>query len=657
MDFDFLDYGFNEDIQQSINIILNRVYTEQPLDDVLLTNLHRQFKDYYLGPYRSNDKIKSKRDEITANATFSKFLQFLVHYANVRIKNEDYLSPLTASLIKHPYFFYQSLRYQRAPNIITWIEPRQNETVLGRLSRNGDTENAKLLLETLSRKLQIQGGNGRYNNQQYQQYISNLDKSAYSALNSASKNGHTAVGQLLIAEGALAFGGHFTDGFRSFISQVNTKYCSPLNSATDAGDFVLIKSLLNAASLAYGGRKKIEYKLFISHTDINGNSSLHIACKRENEAHVSVANLLLDEVAFACNGKINKGFKAFISQVNLFLETPLNIACNALSNNPDTNEVHIAVIKLLLAQGAAAFNKLTGEFNNVFLDRQNKDGCTPLITVCIAGQKEIAQLLILYGANPNIINIWKASAKDIAPDDWRHMFSGLEQQNFHTSPHAPIQLGGAGVSTAYGSASPQPQFAQNIQQGQMPFANAVVSIHGTSSRPLLASHVGFPHARMQQFDNSGTSTSYASASPQPLFAQYVQNMNIHIYPSLESAPFNNAGISSALPPSYDSICPTGIYSNSLSYIPQQQDQPMFSNNSNSFFSNSYPSSAFSAATGQNPLVIIEDRPQQTFCYSSNQDRNYDVFFQPTYPTLRARAPSSTDASTLGSKSHSQPASF
>ena len=52
----------------------------------------------------------------------------------------------------------------------------------------------------------------------FREFISNKNKDEFSSLNTASKEGHAEIVQMLLDDASKAYGGKNTDGFREFIS-------------------------------------------------------------------------------------------------------------------------------------------------------------------------------------------------------------------------------------------------------------------------------------------------------------------------------------------------------------------------------------------------------------------------------------------------------
>jgi len=190
----------------------------------------------------------------------------------------------------------------------------------------------------------------------FQAFITHEDNYGFSSLNSACKGGHVEVVKELLTAAETAYGGKDTPGFQAFITRANRDGFSPLNSACTAGHVEVVKELLVAAAAAYGDKDILGFKAFITHKNRDGFSPLNAACKR---GHVEVVKQLLAAAAVAYGGKDTQGFKAFLEQKNNFGFTPLNAAAKS-------------------------------------------------------GHSEIANILLNYGADPDIINNIGFSARDQA---------------------------------------------------------------------------------------------------------------------------------------------------------------------------------------------------------------------------------------------------
>ena len=83
-----------------------------------------------------------------------------------------------------------------------------------------------------------------------------------------------------------AYGGKNTDGFREFISSQNKDGFSPLNTASKEGHAGIVEVLLDDASKAYGGKEQNDFIAFINCKNRYGFTPLNAACKEKTMQNI-----------------------------------------------------------------------------------------------------------------------------------------------------------------------------------------------------------------------------------------------------------------------------------------------------------------------------------------------------------------------------------
>jgi hypothetical protein len=152
-------------------------------------------------------------------------------------------------------------------------------------------------------------------------------------------------------------------------------------------------------------------------------NALNAACK---ESHSEVVQQLLAQALQVFRGDA-AGLKAFLTHLlalaeKVFAKDDVGLKAFLTNKNKDGFSAlnsaayagHCEVVQSLLVLAEVIFGSKNSKEFKAFLEQQDKYGFTPLNTAAKTGKKDVVALLIKYGADPDIKNNARYSARDNA---------------------------------------------------------------------------------------------------------------------------------------------------------------------------------------------------------------------------------------------------
>lgn len=228
--------------------------------------------------------------------------------------------------------------------------------------------------------------------------LSQKNKMEFTALITACSDGYVGIVNLLLETTAKLFKNK-PHCLKNALLQQNKYGFTPLISAAKGGFIEIVKVLIKFAFDIYGCSNLID-KVFEQYQG---------AFKLKD---LNVINEIYDTNI--------KGLKYFLTQQNHQQYSALNTA--ASSNFFDIVCLLLITARVVFKDDSAGFNK--------FLEQQNNFGFTPLNIAVKNGAKQIAEKLYAEGADPDIQNTSKFTARINQPKDW-NIFSSYTPYPSH----------------------------------------------------------------------------------------------------------------------------------------------------------------------------------------------------------------------------------
>lgn len=232
-----------------------------------------------------------------------------------------------------------------------------------------------------------------------------------------SGNERSVAALLTSAHKAFSKQGAFL-AFQSFLMSSDQEHNSPLNYACARGNNHLVRGLIQEAAFAFGGKDTTGFQNFLTHRGHNRFSPLNNAV---SAGHDTTVDLLLQEARLAYGGRNTAGFRAF-------LEHTTKARCSCLDTAAYRG--YDSIVTSLLEAADKAYSTHPKDFDR-FINHPNQAGYTPLTSACLQAKeahrhrddrekvyRAIAQVLLERGANPDLKNNHQLNAKSLAPESW-----------------------------------------------------------------------------------------------------------------------------------------------------------------------------------------------------------------------------------------------